>query len=91
MIKHCVRCGFDTDSETIMQAHQLVHQARILRFEPLKTHMTMALTESRTQDESMNWEKALVMLEDFINEPFEAQQAANEGRDSSVEKESSQN
>jgi hypothetical protein len=50
-----------------MEAHLLIHKARILKFEPLKTHISKALGESRTQEDTKNWEEALTLVQALID------------------------
>jgi hypothetical protein len=50
-----------------MEAHLLIHKARILKFEPLKTHISQALAESRTQEDTANWEQALTLVQALID------------------------
>lgn len=66
-VNACTRCRFATESDDEMEAHLLIHKARILKFEPLKTHIAQALSESRSQEDTTNWEKALTLVENLIN------------------------
>lgn len=63
----CTRCRYATDDDDAMEAHHLIHKARIIKFEPLKTHIAQALTESRSQEDTANWEQALTLVNKLID------------------------
>lgn len=63
----CTKCRFATDDDGAMEAHLLIHKARVIMFEPLKTHICQALAESRTQEDTKNWEQALTMVNALID------------------------
>lgn len=67
-INTCARCGYKTQVELFADAHKMVHEARIVRFEPLTTHIALSLSESRSQEDSNNWNKALDMVKELINQ-----------------------
>lgn len=66
-VNACTRCRFATESDDEMEAHLLIHKARILKFEPLKTHIAQALSESRSQEDTRNWEQALTLVNKLID------------------------
>ena len=66
-IRVCARCGYKTQVELFLDAHKMVHEARIVRFEKLKTHIASALADSRTQIDTDNWNKALDVVNEIIN------------------------
>lgn len=63
----CTKCRFATSNDDAMEQHLLIHKARALKFEPLKTHICQALADSRTQEDTKNWEKALTLVNAMID------------------------
>lgn len=63
----CTKCRFATSNDDAMEQHLLIHKARALKFEPLKTLIVQALTESRSQEDTANWEKALTLVNAMID------------------------
>lgn len=64
----CARCGYKSENRIFYDAHKLAHEARIIRFEKLKTHFSVSMTESRSQTDSTNWQIAMNLIDDVINE-----------------------
>ena len=64
---HCTRCRFATNDDDVMETHIMIHKARIIKFEPLKTHIAGALSQSRSQEDTANWEQALTLVQALID------------------------